>query len=72
MSIKDKFLSATTWWHGQTLSTRLFTARHGTKVGEDDQGNIFYRNSDDSRRSMVETVLAFTPRSAAPEAQAVM
>ena len=53
MSIKDKFLSATTWWHGQTLSTRLFTARHGTKVGEDDQGNIFYRNSDDSRRWVI-------------------
>jgi len=25
-----------TWWNGQTLGTRLFTARHGKFVGEDE------------------------------------
>ncbi|MEM9779640.1 MAG: NADH:ubiquinone oxidoreductase subunit NDUFA12, partial [Pseudomonadota bacterium] len=27
-----------TWWNGQTLGTRLWTGRHGQRVGEDDQG----------------------------------
>jgi len=53
MSIKDMFLSATTWWHGQTLPTKIFTARNGVKVGEDDQGNVYYRNRDDSKRWVI-------------------
>lgn len=43
-------LSLLTWWHAETLGTRLFTWRRGIRVGEDDQGNIYYRNKDDSRR----------------------
>ncbi len=43
-------LSLLTWWHAETLGTRIFTWRKGVRVGEDDQGNIFYRNRDDSRR----------------------
>lgn len=31
-----------TWWNGQTVGTRLFTARSGTKVGTDAQGNVYY------------------------------
>ena len=42
-----------TWWNGQTLGTQLFTARKGNKVGEDAQGNIFYRNADDSKRWVI-------------------
>lgn len=33
-----------TWWNGQTLGTRLFTWRKGTRVGEDELGNIYYQH----------------------------
>lgn len=39
-----------TWWHGSTIGTRLYTSRNGEKVGEDESGNVYYRNADDSRR----------------------
>jgi len=42
-----------TWWDGQTIGTQLFTWRRGEKVGEDEQGNLFYRNHDDSRRWVI-------------------
>jgi len=42
-----------TWWNGQTIGTRLFTARSGELVGEDDQGNRFYRTRDDARRWVI-------------------
>ena len=42
-----------TWWNGQTLGTRLFTARNGQLVGEDEQGNKFYQTSDGSRRWVI-------------------
>ena len=42
-----------TWWNGQTIGTQLFTARNGEKVGEDGQGNEFYRNADDSKRWVI-------------------
>lgn len=42
-----------TWWNGQTIGTQLFTARKGEKVGDDAQGNVFYRNADDSKRWVI-------------------
>jgi len=42
-----------TWWNGQTLGTRLFTARNGQSVGEDDRGNKFYQTSDGARRWVI-------------------
>ena len=42
-----------TWWNGQTIGTQLFTARHGVRVGEDAQGNIFYRSRDNKRRWVI-------------------
>ena len=42
-----------TWWDGQTFGTQLWTWRNGTKVGEDAQGNIYYRNADSSRRWVI-------------------
>jgi len=42
-----------TWWHGQTLNTQLFTWRRGVQVGQDPQGNVFYRNADDTRRWVI-------------------
>jgi NADH:ubiquinone oxidoreductase subunit len=32
-----------TWWNGQTLNTRFYTARHGENVGQDEFGNTYYR-----------------------------
>ena len=42
-----------TWWHGQTIGTQLFTWRKGQKVGEDDQGNIYYQTRDGKRRWVI-------------------
>ena len=32
-----------TWWHGATLSTKLYTNARGQFVGEDDRGNRYYQ-----------------------------
>lgn len=53
MGIKSFFLKFFTWWNGQTFGTQLFTARKGEKVGEDDQGNVYYRTRDDVRRWVI-------------------
>ncbi len=42
-----------TWWHGSTIGTQIFTARHGEKVGEDAQGNTFYRSRKGDRRWVI-------------------
>lgn len=42
-----------TWWNGQTLTTQIYTSRHGVKVGEDDQGNIYYETRDGKRRWVI-------------------
>lgn len=46
-------LSLLTWWHAETLGTRLFTWRRGVLVGKDDAGNKFYRSRDDQRRWVI-------------------
>lgn len=53
MGIINTLLRAVTWWNGQTLNTQLYTARKGVKVGEDEQGNIFYETRDKSRRWVI-------------------
>lgn len=53
MGILSKISRVFTWWDGQTLNTQFFTWRKGEKVGEDEQGNVFYRNADDSRRWVI-------------------
>jgi NADH:ubiquinone oxidoreductase subunit len=53
MGILNTLLRAVTWWNGSTLNTQFYTWRKGVKVGEDDQGNVFYRNADDSRRWVI-------------------
>jgi NADH:ubiquinone oxidoreductase subunit len=42
-----------TWWNSQTIGTQLFTARKGNKVGEDDQGNIYYQTANGVRRWVI-------------------
>ena len=53
MGILKSLLRAVTWWNGQTLNTQIYTSRKGIKVGEDDQGNVFYHNADDSKRWVI-------------------
>jgi NADH:ubiquinone oxidoreductase subunit len=53
MGLLNTLLRSVTWWNGQTLNTQFFTWRKGTKVGEDNQGNVFYRNADDSKRWVI-------------------
>ena len=36
-----------TWWNSQTLNTRFYTWRKGTKVGEDELGNVYYQGDRD-------------------------
>lgn len=42
-----------TWWNTSTLNTAFFTWRHGVKVGEDAQGNVFYRSRDGKKRWVI-------------------
>lgn len=46
-------LSFLTWWNGQTLNTRFHTWRRGVKVGEDEQGNVYYQSRDGKRRWVI-------------------
>ncbi|WP_404403782.1 NADH:ubiquinone oxidoreductase subunit NDUFA12 [Pelagibacterium halotolerans] len=41
------------WWNKQTLSTRIFTALRGIKVGEDEFGNVYYKGKKDGRRWVI-------------------
>jgi NADH:ubiquinone oxidoreductase subunit len=42
-----------TWWNSSTLNTAFFTWRKGVKVGEDEQGNIFYQNREKTKRWVI-------------------
>ncbi|SFS04673.1 NADH:ubiquinone oxidoreductase subunit NDUFA12 [Yoonia litorea] len=53
MSLGHNIKRLFTWWDGQSYGTQLWTNRNGTKVGEDAEGNVYYRNSDDSRRWVI-------------------
>jgi len=53
MGLKNTVLRALTWWNGQTLNTQLFTWRKGVKVGEDEQGNVYYKTKDNARRWVI-------------------
>ena len=53
MGILNTLLRAVTWWNGQTLNTQIYTWRKGTRVGEDEQGNLFYQTRDGKRRWVI-------------------
>lgn len=53
MGLLTTLLSAVTWWNGATLNTRLHTARHGVRVGEDVEGNTYYQSRDGKRRWVI-------------------
>ncbi|MCB1332507.1 MAG: NADH:ubiquinone oxidoreductase subunit NDUFA12 [Roseivivax sp.] len=53
MSGLSKVLRFFTWWNGATLNTQIYTRRKGQKVGEDEQGNVFYQTADGKRRWVI-------------------
>jgi NADH:ubiquinone oxidoreductase subunit len=53
MGLLNTLLRAVTWWNSQTIGTQIFTARHGVKVGEDGEGNVFYQSKDGARRWVI-------------------
>ncbi|MCV2880644.1 NADH:ubiquinone oxidoreductase subunit NDUFA12 [Actibacterium sp. XHP0104] len=53
MGIIRTALRLVTWWNDQTLGTQLFTSRKGVKVGEDNQGNVYYETRDGKRRWVI-------------------
>ncbi|MGI9391536.1 MAG: NADH:ubiquinone oxidoreductase subunit NDUFA12 [Boseongicola sp.] len=53
MGILNTLTRAVTWWNGQTLNTQLYTWRKGQKVGEDDQGNVYYQARDGEKRWVI-------------------
>ncbi len=46
--MKKFLLQFFTWWRGQNLNTRFHTWRFGTRVGEDERGNVYYEGGTDS------------------------
>ncbi len=53
MGILRAVLRPFIWWDGQTLNTQIYTWFKGVVVGEDDQGNVFYRSRDGRRRWVI-------------------
>ncbi|MEM7631982.1 MAG: NADH:ubiquinone oxidoreductase subunit NDUFA12 [Pseudomonadota bacterium] len=53
MGILNTVLRAVTWWNSQTIGTQVFTWRKGERVGEDSEGNVFYRTRDDAKRWVI-------------------
>lgn len=51
--MKDMLVEIFTWWNSQTVGTRFFTWRKGILVGEDDQGNRYYKERDGNRRWVI-------------------
>ncbi|MFN3233349.1 MAG: NADH:ubiquinone oxidoreductase subunit NDUFA12 [Alphaproteobacteria bacterium] len=41
------------WWQDQTIGTWLYTARHGSLVGEDGEGNKYYEARKTGRRWVI-------------------
>ena len=42
-----------TWWTGATVGTAWLTRRHGSEVGRDGGGNIYFQHRKDPRRRWV-------------------
>ncbi len=51
-----------TWWNGATVGTHWYTKRCGVRVGDDSQGNTYYRDARDRRRWVMFNGLAEASR----------
>lgn len=47
------FTEMFTWWNGRTIGTRFFTWRKGVRMGDDDAGNVYYRERSGPRRWVI-------------------
>jgi len=56
--MKQFLLKLFTWWNGQTFGTQLWTWRFGELVGQDEQGNRYYR----TRGGKIDPTLGFQRR----------
>ena len=45
--------NAFTWWNGASWGTSIFSRRHGSEVGRDDDGNVYFQHKQDPRRRWV-------------------
>ena len=41
------------WWTGNTIGTRLYTWRYGSRVGSDSFGNVYYQTEGGKRRWVI-------------------
>jgi NADH:ubiquinone oxidoreductase subunit len=57
-AMKQFLLKVFTWWSGQTFGTQLWTWRFGEAVGEDEQGNRYFR----TRGGQIDPTLGFERR----------
>jgi NADH:ubiquinone oxidoreductase subunit len=57
-AMKNLFLQIFTWWNRQTMGTRFFTWRKGERIGEDEFGNVYYRERGGERRWVIYSGLA--------------
>jgi NADH:ubiquinone oxidoreductase subunit len=57
-AMKQFLLKFFTWWSGQTFGTQLWTWRFGELVGNDEQGNRYYR----TRGGKIDPTLGFERR----------
>jgi NADH:ubiquinone oxidoreductase subunit len=48
--MKPMFIEIFAWWTGNTWGTRLDTWLHGAFVGEDEQGNRYYKAKPGSKK----------------------
>lgn len=48
-----KILRYFIWWQTSTVGTQFFTWRKGVRVGEDEDGNIYYQTRDDKKRWVI-------------------
>lgn len=51
--MKQLLLEIFTWWNRRTMGTRFFTWRKGIKVGEDEAGNVYYKERGGDRRWVI-------------------
>src|SRR5499426_2764908 len=56
--MKSLLLRFFTWWNGQTFGTQLWTRLYGELVGEDENGNHYYR----TRGGKIDKSLGFERR----------
>ena len=60
--MKRLLLLMFTWWNGETFGTLFWTWRKGVLVGEDEQGNRYYRERNGDRRWVIYNGLAEASR----------